>query len=500
MLSLFKKTFPLTLKDFQLFAVFSAILIGFTFVGESALDQPGYGPDATIYASWVRNTPGFIHQTVNPYHFQKTMPAVGVNLIMRILNFSLSEGNIKLTFTLFSHGVRIIAIFFFLLIFRELKYTKTQKKVGLSVIVFSKLMLLIPTWNPVSVDSTAILLSTIILWSYLRNNLIFLTIASFFAAFTWPSLLIFSSFLYIFPVPNSVKSLRTKLPQFAYSIITILCKWIPMVMSLSIISLTLYLFHSKEYLEWAKPATMLEYTEVVPYPWFVISILVIWSFIFYIFKHALNSDLVLNYIKSLNIKQILIRIIIYIPLIIGVKLLISHFSAPIPPVVSFRRIISTTLIFGVTFPGTFITNHIIYYGPIVILLLYYYKDILANLLKKAGLGLVGSILIGAIFGLNSETRYFFNIIHILIIFAIPVLSEKLNKKTFKSLIPLHIIFSMIWIPFLAAAFDSVVFKTKTHTMNGPWMSYDQIMIYNGIITLVILVFIYFQRKGNTMFL
>ena len=500
MLSFFKKTFPLTFKDFQLFIVFSAILIGFTFVSESVLDKPGYGPDATIYASWVKNTPAFIHQTVNPYHFQKTLPSISVNLVMRIFNLDLSEENIKLTFSLFTHSARILAIFFFLLIFSELNYSKIQKFVGLSVIVFTKLILLSPTYAAISIDSPAVLLSAIILWAYLRNNLIVLTITSFFAAFTWPSLLIFSSFLFIFPVPNSIKSTGTQLPQFAYHIIMKLCKWIPMLMSLFIISLTLYLFHSGEYLEWAKPAIMIEYTEIVAYPWFALSLLIIWGFIFYIFKHALNSDLVLDYIKTLNIKQILLRIIIYIPLFVVVKLITTHFSAPIPPVVSFKRIISTTLIFGATFPGTFITNHIIFYGPIVILLLYYYKDILANIINKSGLGLVGSILTGAIFGLNSETRYFFNIIHILIIFAIPVLAEKLNKNTFKSLIPLHIIFSMIWIPFFAMISDSTIFKTRTHLINGPWMSYDQIMIYNGIIAIVILIFIYLQKKGKTMFL
>lgn len=497
MLKFLKKTFPLTTIDFKLFFLFASIIIGFIFIGESALNNPGYGPDATIYASWVRNCPDFIHQTVNPYHFQKTFPSIGVNLFMRVLKLDLTEENIKFTFKLFSHGALVLSILFFLLIFNEIKYNKFQKIVGLSTLIFTKLILLLPTWNAVSVDSTAILLSTIIIWAYLKNNLLFLTTAGFIAAFTWPSLLIFSSFLFVFPPPSKLKKPSKLFPDSIYKGITFICKSTPIIASTSIVLLTAYLYYTGEYINWAKPANMLDYTPVLDNFSIILSFFIMGAFIFFIFKHALNPVLVVNYLKTVNYKQMLFRGILFLVLFIFVKLIISKFAAPIPPVVSFERIISTTLIFGISYPGTFITNHIIYYGPIVIFILYYYKDVVTLLIEKSGLGLIASILIGAIFGLNSETRYFFNVIHILLIFTIPILSFKLKTLTIKSIIPMHIAYSLIWIPLLYNLTQDDVFLTKTHTVNGPWMSHSQLLFYNLIILTTTFILIFINKKAKT---
>ncbi len=482
----FIKDIILPVKSFLIFVAFAAIISIHGFFAESALTHPGYGPDATIYASWVRNTPAFLNQTVNPYHFQKTFPAVAVNGLMRGLKLDLNEANIKFAFTLFSNLTLIGALYIILLIFKDLKFTFRQQLLGVSFLVFTKLYLLIPHWNPVSVDPTAMFLSVFIVWAYLRNYLLILTGVIFLASFTWPSLLILSAFLYVFPTKKYLKPSSLKLPKNIESLIKKVLQLTPIIASTLIVGLTTYLFYSKEYLEWAKPAEMNVYTPVLEGGIFFISLFIMGGFIFLIYKHTLNNDLVLDYLRNLNVKQTVIRLGIYAVLFVSVKFLIGIFSSAEPPVVSFKRIISTTLIFGATYPGTFITNHIMYYGPVLILCLFFYKHIIKHLIEHAGIGLLGGILIGVIFGLNSETRYFFNTVQLLVIFCIPILTTKLHKNSVIILVVIQFIFSFSWLPIISNSTTEWL-TTKYHTINGPWMTYTQLSIYNLIILSSILL-------------
>ena len=143
-----------------------------------------------------------------------------------------------------------------------------------------------------------------------------------------------------------------------------------------------------------------------------------------------------------------------------------------------RNIIASSLLQ----PGIFIVAHIIYFGPLVIICILYWKQI-TKLVHENGLGLTLAMSVSLMFSLFSESRTHIVFWPFLVPFIAQVIDQSQQVRgTHVALITfLSILLSKAWLPF-----NNIKNPTEIYFSHiGPWMKPNSYLI-NLIVTVILL--------------
>jgi hypothetical protein len=173
-----------------------------------------------------------------------------------------------------------------------------------------------------------------------------------------------------------------------------------------------------------------------------------------------------------------------IAVLISVKYAQARWS--VPEARGFDTWMTSTALFSTFKPGVFLLGYVVYFGPIVLVTVLRWRDVVA-LLQRHGAGLVVIGMLGALFSLDSEARHGYTFVAIILPFVVKVVDDlNLPRKALIQLALLTAVFSKVWltlppdVPGPAGDFPAqTVFMSQ-----GPWISNMMYLVQMPIVLLV----------------
>lgn len=478
--SLLKLKYSPQLLIFTMISFFFGFIAFSIFYGEHILAGNGLGWDGFRYSKYAQNFYEVIfnHQ-LSAYVSQRIFPLFLIYITTQILHFTITEANSVFLFSMLNVSLLILSV----LIWSKLA-KKLQWNLGVQIISFSGLFLnfvnlKMAFYYPTLTDTTAFTLGLLILYFYVNGGKKCLLLTTVIGAFTYPTLLYAGLVLFLFPMNNKISITAETTTKKLNLLLAI-------VQSVVITTLSVVIWHQHD---WLGAARALGSDYSLP----VLGLSTIALFLYltaglYPMSSYYRSILV-NFKNLFSFKRIVISGLVYV----FVKLSIKWISSPdITSGLTIWEYIIHIAGQALAYPFVFIISHVIYFGPIVCLLIFLWKDALRHLIKERAIGLFFLTGIYILLSIGSESRQLVNFLPI----AVYMVAEVLNRKILSShfilaftLISLFI--SKFWFPINhGVEWPSLLTNPPEMTLqfplqwffmnHGPWISH-QMFVINAII-------------------
>lgn len=164
---------------------------------EKLPENNGLGWDGQAYGDMAMM--GLKSWWLNDFFALRMFPSILVNVALKLLGFANNFENIVLGFGILNAVCISLALFFLLKIFDLLNFKPATQALGLLVVFFNYGILKFVVFYPVMTDAVALLISTMMVFCYLKKHHIELVILALFGAYTTPLLILLAGPLLLFP-------------------------------------------------------------------------------------------------------------------------------------------------------------------------------------------------------------------------------------------------------------------------------------------------------------
>ena len=142
---------------------------------------------------------------------------------------------------------------------------------------------------------------------------------------------------------------------------------------------------------------------------------------------------------------------------------------------------------SVVMPLQFLLAHIVYFGPVSILLLVSWRSV-ATLMAQGRGGLLLGLGLTALLSLNSESRYLANLWPMVVPFVAKHFDGRISRRQLMVLLASGLLFSKVWLLIGAPASAIPDFPAQRYFMSqGPWMSPLSYLIQSAAVLLLVFV-------------
>lgn len=499
------KIFPI-IKNTNFLMMLVMLLIGVAniFWAEKLEINQGFGWDGMNYAAWAKD----FHRTVlvervPDYYVKRILPSALVHYGSRLVaapffpdakrDAILNEDrNIVLSFDLYNLLLLLVAVSTWGLIANELKIQDRGKWFGFCFLFLNYAILKNNFYHSVLTDTSAFTLGLLMFYFFLTNKPIGLWITIFLGGFTWPSIPYMGALLFVFPYQKaSAGELRSPVTSPSR-------KW-PLLLTLIVCGLALIMFG---YLRLNLARLLSEMTQMlrVDGPLFYLSIAAVIAYLFIGLKPAVSDPRLFNprsifgamrwsRVGIIVLTFVLLQVIFH-RLASGQELTGGWGGA--------WRLMEYIFLSALTEPFIFLVAHTLYYGPVVLLLIFFWKPFCESI-QEYGIGLRLFVILNFFLSIAPQSRYQINAITVFVILLVRLLDRSfLKKQSFIFWILLSLLYSKVWYTFNTApqvddgTIDILLRFPLQHyfTNSGPWMS-PQMYLIQGSIVLVTAILLYF---------
>jgi hypothetical protein len=466
--------------DYWLLAVL-LLLIGFQLVfPEYVQEENGLGWDGEVYANMLRDLESKIAgQSINAYYFGRIFPVAIIYGALSVFQLPKTDAVILQSFLLLNISLIGWSYWLWVRICRTLELGVNGRILGFAGIFANYALLKMPFYYPVLMDIPAFAMGLLMLYAYLKHWPITLLVAAFIGAFTFPTLFYCGALLYLFPRREENEFPRY-LPEWTHTIIA----------GLSVVGFVAVLAYIRLVKE--KP-----YINPVNEVVLVISLVLVLAYIFLAVRNLLPPNRVLH---ALRYRPVWYRAGILLLLFAGIRLITRALASAEEPMLNYRGFIANIVIEAVTNPLVFLVAHFVYFGPVFLLALYYWKPLMHEI-SRNGTGLYLLALLYVLIGIGSESRQFINAWPVFVVF----LSRILEKQTFPrgfypGILVISLVISKFWFRINTGAFtgELLAFPDQRYFMSqGPWMADSTYGLQAGIALLVFfLLYLVFLNKAK----
>lgn len=339
-------------------------------------------------------------------------------------------------------------------------------------------------FNPILTDTMAFMLGTMLLYFFFESKRSKLLLVTIIGAFTFPPIIAEGLILYIFPFEKNNRVLF-KFKDLIFPILSVL-------IYLFILCFFFFILPDEKFQK-----VIHRIPSGINYVLLVISILAICSYIYHTFSKLLSLEYFMAYFKKyFHNKMFWFRLLVAIIIILGVKVLTFRFASPdigVNPI----GFLSTVLISPLQNPFLFLLSHILYYGPILFLVIFYWKNV-SDFCNFNGIAL-NLILIFCIFlSFQSESRMLICFLPLIILAITNYLNSiEIKKYSLIFFVLLSLCFSRIWFNIWGPNMqgDYLEFPMQRYFMiQGPWMSDLSYYLQSLIVIICIIPFYIFVKK------
>ncbi len=464
----------------------------------------GFGWDGVEYGRIAMNFENLIGH-LDSYRAGRVFPGVLIFYIFKVFYLSFDTASILLGFQLYYVIILVASSIIWVLIAKQLRLTSISKWIGFIALFINYPMLNFHFYYSALTDGTAFFIGLFMLYAYLKKYNAWLLIFTMLAFFTWPTGIIIGFILFIYGnIENNFYSLKPK----KINLFFILLILSPLFIKLLALNLTGELKHlivlanldGKIFHKFSKPQ---DYTPV-NIDYFLNSLVVI-LYIFLLYWSILKNFDFFGFIKAHFTKTIFFKILISACIFFVLIFLKSLLYSPVLNTLTFSDYVKAVIEAAIRLPVLYLVAHVSYWGPIIILLIIFFKEFVTHL-KKDYLPVTLGFLFTVLFSINPESRPIINFYPFIVVVLIQAIdfSRIKNLKLFSFLfIFVSLLYSKIWLRIsipssnfpesINTDFDK--FPMQWYFMNFGWyMNYQMYVLHAFFAGLFFIMFLFVCKR------
>ncbi|MES2593555.1 MAG: hypothetical protein V4608_16850 [Bacteroidota bacterium] len=448
--------------------------------GEKYPFNGGLSTDGYVFGTFI---PDFTKSYFfDSYYVQRILPSFLVSIFFKILSINSVIANIYIAFQILNLLSIVITCYYFKRILLWFKITFKNQLLAFTLLLLNFGVIKYPFYMPVMTDTFAMMLSTILLFCYIKNDIKGMVFTTLMLAFTWPmgyyhGLLLLALPISILPFQKPLKIQK----NLIYGGFTIY-----------ILFLSLYLVFIK------KMDNTVLYVSKIDRNLLFISITGIALLYFFFAKLFFNKTLldISLFFKKLKYERVLVSLGVF-----AIVTAIVYFLNPNPtPKYTTVQVLTDPIIYALIKPLISLVADTSYFGVVVCLLMIFWNDF-CKIMSQMGWGIAAAIGLNLfLFGITPQSRHLINILPWVIVF----LAKALNKYSFSNRFYivvglLSFVASKIWLllniyhiwPHLTFDRNGCLgFPDQILWMNiGPWMNEQMYYVQGGVMLLIIAILI-----------
>lgn len=462
--------------------------------GEGYPFHNGFSTDGSVFLDLIRNFNKSHY--FDTYYIHRIFPLlVTKNFVTLTGGDILDDLQIMMAFKIINIVCLVITCYLLKHIFNILKVSLKNQLFFFILFFFNFGISKFYFYFPAMTDQMAMMLSTALLFFYLRNNTIGIICCTLTLAFTWPVAYYMGLILIAFPIspiPYSPVNEKTK-------------KIIQGSISILIFILLIYFVFI------LKMDTDTPFVSKIPHTPIVLFLSIVGTTALYFFftKIFFNKTFwdVNLFMKKLNYTRILLSVGTFATVYIIIYIL-QPFPAYLYPA---PKALALSILCTLIKPLLTIVADVSYYGIFMCMLILFWSSI-CKTISQMGWGIIGAIAFNLfLFGTTIETRQLINLLPWLIVFLAKAVDKYSFSKSFYVVASiLTFITSKIWLKLNIYNYNewavpdengNLGFPDQILWMNlGPWMNVQMYYI-QGVITIILLAILFFtlykvERNGE----
>lgn len=459
----------------------------------------GLGWDGVNYAAWAKDfyKAVFIDK-IEDYYVQRIAPSglvhYGAQAVLRpfysrteTLRILSENKNIVFAFGVYNLILVLLAVYVWELTAINLGISPRGRWFGFCFLFINYAILKLNFYTPVATDTSGFLLGLLMFYFFLVRKPLVLFAVMIIGSFTWPTLPYTAWLLLVFPRP-------VVQPQAALSQVTRGQRKLALSLSLllcaSVVVAFAYLLRHGVLEGWNKSG-MVRTNFILLYSSMVA--VIVWLFCGFqpIFLDSRLFDP--KYIfKAIRWRWAIAGAAVFL----ASRLVVHELAGPVPSQWTLRDFVIYILASALTEPFIFLIAHVVYYGPVVLLLVIFWK-LFCEEIGPFGVGFRLFIALNVVLSVCPQSRYQIPAVGAFVIILVKMLDRSwLQHWNFALWLLLSLSFSKIWYTFNTSPMNPDGTMAVFHTfplqhlfMNtGPWMSHAMYVV-QGLIVLATLILI-----------
>lgn len=425
----------------------------------------GFGFDV-LYGELAQDFPGRMAAGVNRFWVARSLPSLLVFGMLKMSFVSPTPDHVITAFILLNTVSLGIAAWMWLKISEVLRLQSLGFWLGAIALFVNFFVLKELTYIAVRTDAVAYAIGMAMFYAYLTRNTLALYGLTLLGSFTWTSAAYMGGFFLMFP--------RDDRPALAPQPIT-RWPWRLALAALPSIGGFIYMHAlipgDHDYLGRGKPIESVGY----------LSAAIAVAYIFLSFAELLKDQRLIQwsawrcYFTSKSFYLVLV--------FLGAIDYITGQLATAPGNDStFGHNLYLRVLTSILQPGVFWLAHVLYWGPLVILITFLWQPI-CQAIRSYGMGLTLWIMFGVMLALGSESRHLLNVIPILSALLVQYLETQnwTMRQSIQALI-LAVLMSKIWLKIGDVSGDLRQFPMQFYFMTqGPWMSHAMYIVQGSLV-------------------
>ncbi|NEO86531.1 MAG: hypothetical protein F6J87_20075 [Spirulina sp. SIO3F2] len=440
----------------------------------------GFPGDAGIYGYLAQDFYGRWAEGVNSFYLGRSLPSWVLHHILHLFTANPTYEQVLTAFGILSVVAITVTGYVWCLVTRTLKITVAGAWFGFIGLFLNHLVLKASGQAPILTDFCAYALGLLLFYVYLQRQTWGMIAVTLVLTFTWPSGIYMCTLLWLFPHPSKPLDATAPVQRPPFKLHYFLA--LPPAIAGGIYMQTM-LSGETDYLNRGIPLARVGYLSV--------AIATVYLFIGL-------SELLRNakfyrwltwskYVLSWQFwgKLVVLAVLFKLP-----SLLATDSGNPM----TLGNILHLVVRMSILQPGVFWVAHVVYFGPILIFALFFWRPI-CQLFQTHGLGLTAWVALMFVLSLDSESRHLVNFYPVLITFIV-IATEALRQAWqtwhYWAFGILSVFTSRVWLTIGSdsPASDPHEFPSQFYFMHhGPWMSNLMYAIQSAIV-LVLIYMIY----------
>ena len=469
----------------------------------------GFGWDGVFYG---RVAMDFQHMigSMDSYHSGRIFPGVLLHYIMVLVGAPLTVSAALVAYQAYTVCILTASAWLWVRIAAHAALSPAACWTGFMALFMGYPVLNLYFYYPSLSDITAFFIGMSMLYAYLTKNPVFLLVVSVLAFFCWPTGIVIGLILFIWSgVDNTFWVERKKGIRPFLLIALVLSPFLFENLLIANIDSIVH-FAATRGLGGEKVADLLDEGVGKSYNWLaLVGSLIVVAYLLFIYYTLLWDFDVVAFIRASFRKRILLRAAVALGLLIALSFLKRMLYNPELPTVTLKSYLFDVVHLSTRFPLLFLTCHICYWGPIVLLLLIFFRD-WTGLVKRTDFPLMLGLLFTLLFSINGESRAitnFYPLIVFSVVRAIDFYKLK-NRRLFLFLfLGVSLLFSKLWLPIHlpATVFPERIdtgleqFPMQWYFMNfGLWINGEMYLLHVlAAIVFFGLIYLYWRREKST---
>lgn len=484
-------------KIILIFILLILLIYGFYFERIQTLD--GFGYDGLFYGDYTKNFIEYIkNRYIDSYHFQRVGIPCIIHYAFLFLKIDFTNPNIIHAFSFVNLSFIFLAVVYYFLISKILMLPKNVEIIGFASLFYCFPVLKLCVYYPILMDIPAFGLSVILVYHYLKRNIVWYFLLLLIGSFVYPTFILFSV-LFFFKKQdfNLITNELPKTKEILFKRINIshfsICFSFPIL--LCVIYFVLFWRGSFDLMAVSYNAR--PYTTVLIWVSFFIALGYL-TYLNYFPKSVFNFKRIF---KSVNI----LGVILASGLIVLINTIVNYYSSKGEQAFTLQSYLYNIIYQGVKNPFNFMVAHIFYFGIAPLLSFFLIKDLKKEIINF-GFGMILFFNLCVFFSIGSESRQLINYYPFFVLLFILVLNKywKVSLTFTIAYTVICLALSHFWYKINTATnlsnelvnLHPFEFPDQRYFMfQGPWVSDDMYKIH--LVICIILFFLFWIAFKKT---